>query len=70
MLYLTKQKRCVAVVDAYSKKTGKTSYTMTEVSQWAIDNYLWPIPKRGDSEETCAAWELQLLKAASEVQHG
>lgn len=57
MKYATKGKRLLAIVDAYSKVTGKTSYTMDEVAQWAVDKGLWPVPKRGDSPFLCEVWE-------------
>jgi hypothetical protein len=62
MKYKTKQQRLVAITDAYCKKFNKTSFTMTEVSMWALATGLYPCPKRGDSEAECLAWEEKLAQ--------
>lgn len=60
MKFKTKQKRCIAIVDAYCAKFQKSAVTMEEVSVWAIASGLYPIPKRGDSEQKCEEWERRL----------
>lgn len=64
--YLTKQKRLVALVEAYLKRTGKTSVTMNEVSEWAIENDLYPVPTRSDDFWVCFNWETDLHRATVE----
>jgi hypothetical protein len=63
MNYPTKQKRLVAIFDAYCKRFAKTGATMDEVSEWALSEGLYPCPKRGDPENICNAWETKLKDA-------
>ena len=60
MRYKTKQKRLRAIMDAYCSLHSKTSFTIDEVAEWALAHTLWPVPKRGDPESICSAWENQL----------
>lgn len=62
MKYRTKQQRLVALVDAYTMHRA-ASFTTAEVSNWAIANGLWPVPKRGDAEAICRMWESRLQEA-------
>lgn len=60
MKYHTKGQRLVALTETWTKMHGATTFTTTEVATWAIANGLWPVPKRGDPEELCRAWESRL----------
>jgi hypothetical protein len=60
MKYKTKQQRLGAIIDAYRSKFNKSMFTTDEVADWAISNGLWPVPKRGDPQEICIAWERRL----------
>ncbi len=61
--YRTKHQRMIAITDAYMKVFGVTMFTSQEVAIWAIARKLWPVPKRGDSEKVCSAWERRLERA-------
>ena len=63
MRFKTKQKRLMAITDAYCKLHGKSSFTVDEVAEWALAHALWPVPKRGDPEVVCLAWEARLTTA-------
>lgn len=65
MKFVTKQKRLVAIFDAYLKRFDKTAATMEAVSQWAIEQKLYPVPTRHDSEEDGLAWEKKLDEATT-----
>lgn len=65
MKFPTKQKRLVAIFDAYLKRSKKTGATTDEVADWAMANDLWPVPTRLDSETACTEWE-QRFQAATE----
>lgn len=63
MKYRTKQKRLIAIADAWMERHGKTAFEISVVSEWAIANDLWPVPTRGDSLEMCLEWEGRLERA-------
>lgn len=65
MKYLTKQKRLVAIFEAYCAKFKKTAATTEEVSVWALGNKLYPCPRKGDADDVCEAWERRLEKATA-----
>jgi hypothetical protein len=65
MQFKSKQKRLVAIFDAYLKRFGKTAATTEEVSEWAIKTSLYPTPKRGDPKDECEAWECRLQEAGA-----
>ena len=60
MRYPTKQKRLLAIFEAYRAETKKTAVTMDEVATWAISHGLHPVPRRGDPEHDCLEWERRL----------
>jgi len=62
MKYKTKQKRLIALTDAWVQKHDQTMFSTDVVSQWVYANGLWPVPKRGDPEAECLAWEQRLEK--------
>ena len=65
MEYETKKERLIAITDAYRKAFDKSMLTAEEVAAWAVGNYLWPVPRRGDPEALCDEWERRLKKANS-----
>lgn len=65
MKYPTKQKRMVAIFDAYLKRFNKTSATADEVAAWACEKKLYPCPRRGDPERLCELWETLLELAVT-----
>jgi hypothetical protein len=75
------QQRLIAITDAYRRTFKKTMFTTEEVASWAIEQNLWPVPRRGAPEKICLEWEEQLNKVtepspdgngqrSAEVQHG
>ncbi len=67
MKYKTKRQRCIAITDAYRQVFNVTMFTTDEVATWAISQGLWPVPKRGDAEDACEAWERRLANAKSKT---
>jgi hypothetical protein len=63
MKYKTKQRRCIAITDAYRKVFNVTMIETTAVAEWAISQELWPVPNRGDPEDLCEEWERRLAQA-------
>ncbi len=63
MKYPTKQKRLLAIADAYMAVFRKSQFTTSEVADWAIRKGLYPVPRRGDRVEECEVWEKRLEAA-------
>ena len=53
----TKQKRLIAIAEAYLKMTGKTTFTTDEVANWAMANGLVPVPGMREAIEHHVRWE-------------
>jgi hypothetical protein len=66
MKYRTKKERLIAIVDAYQKATGKTAFTIPELSKWAILNELWPVPTLYDGKIRWREWETKLEQVQAE----
>lgn len=67
MKYRSKQQRLIAIVKAYQEKFQKQAITLEEVSNWAVECGLWPVPRRSDPKEACADWEQRLCAASNSV---
>lgn len=65
MKHKTKNERLCAIAHAYQKKFGKTSFTIDEVSEWALQEGLYPCPKRGDPEDVIELWEREFERASA-----
>ena len=62
MKYKTKQQRLIAISETYCK----SPFTINELATWALANSLYPVPKSGDPEAICSAWEHRLETASQE----
>ena len=62
MQYHTKNQRLNAISEVWMKKHKRSSFSTREVAQWALAARLFPVPKRGDPETECQAWESRLAE--------
>lgn len=58
----TKQARVSAIIAAYQSHFPGP-FTMDALTEWTLAHDLWPVPKRGCSDEEAAAWAAKLAKA-------
>lgn len=56
----TKNDRMAAIVDAWRVIHGNIPFTTKEVSMWAIENGLYPVPSRGCSIVAAEEFEARL----------
>jgi hypothetical protein len=65
MKYRTKKDRLIAIFEAYLVKFKQSGATMDEVTNWALEHKLYPVPKRGDAADICEAWERKLKEVTA-----
>ncbi len=53
----TKQKRLIAIAEAYQEISGKTEFTTDEVADWAMAHGLVPVPGMREPIESHALWD-------------
>lgn len=68
MQYHTKQKRLVAIADAYMEVSGRSSFTQREAINWGLGQGLFPVPKHRDPEAVCQVWEDRLNEAKTNIE--
>jgi hypothetical protein len=58
----TKQARIIAIIDAYQSHFPGP-FRMEAVANWALKHELWPVPKRGCTEQEAVEWAEKLTAA-------